>query len=85
MPRPVVPIMRLPRKRSVTLSSVRWYCDLLVKVFNRRAITVDEIVDDLLGYVERLRPMVCDSTFWRRMFSSKRSWMRMPTRLILSA
>jgi hypothetical protein len=25
MPRPVVPIMRLPRKRSVTLSSVRWY------------------------------------------------------------
>jgi adenylosuccinate synthase len=35
--------------------------DLLVKVFNRRAITVDEIVDDLLGYVERLRPMVCDT------------------------
>ena len=26
MPRPVVPIWRLPRKRSVTLSSVRWYC-----------------------------------------------------------
>ena len=25
MPRPVVPICRLPRKRSVTLSSVRWY------------------------------------------------------------
>ena len=25
MPRPVVPIWRLPRKRSVTLSSVRWY------------------------------------------------------------
>jgi hypothetical protein len=25
MPRPVVPIWRLPRNRSVTLSSVRWY------------------------------------------------------------
>ena len=25
MPRPVVPIWRLPRKRSVTLSMVRWY------------------------------------------------------------
>ncbi len=25
MPRPVVPICRLPRNRSVTLSSVRWY------------------------------------------------------------
>jgi len=34
---------------------------LLVKVFNRRAITVDEIVDDLLSYVDRLRPMVCDT------------------------
>ena len=34
---------------------------LLVKVFNRRAITVDEIVDDLLSYAERLRPMVCDT------------------------
>ncbi|GAA5144844.1 adenylosuccinate synthase [Microbacterium pseudoresistens] len=34
---------------------------LLVKVFNRRAITVDEIVDDLLSYAERLRPMVDDT------------------------
>ena len=25
MPRPVVPIRRLPRNRSVTLSTVRWY------------------------------------------------------------
>src|SRR5215510_3321681 len=30
---------------------------LLLKVYNRRAIAVDEIVDELLGYVERLRPM----------------------------
>ncbi|MGY6498124.1 MAG: adenylosuccinate synthase [Microcella sp.] len=34
---------------------------LLVKVFNRRAITVDEVVDDLLSYAERLRPMVADT------------------------
>lgn len=34
---------------------------LLVKVFNRRAITVDEVVEDLLSYVERLRPMMCDT------------------------
>ena len=35
---------------------------LLVKIYNRRAITVDEIVDDLLAYVERLRPMVADTS-----------------------
>jgi hypothetical protein len=29
MPRPVVPIWRLPRKRSVTLSRVRWYCVMM--------------------------------------------------------
>ena len=34
---------------------------LLVKVYNRRAITVDEIVRDLLSYAERLRPMVADT------------------------
>ena len=34
---------------------------LLVRVFNRRAITVDEVVDDLLSYAERLRPMVVDT------------------------
>ncbi|WP_119696095.1 adenylosuccinate synthase [Microbacterium halotolerans] len=34
---------------------------LLLKVFNRRAITVDEVVEDLLSYVERVRPMVCDT------------------------
>jgi len=33
---------------------------LLVKVYNRRAITVDETVAELLTYVERLRPMVVD-------------------------
>jgi adenylosuccinate synthase len=34
---------------------------LLVKVYNRRAITVDETVEALLAYAERLRPMVADT------------------------
>ncbi len=36
--------------------------ELLVKKYNRRAVEVDEVVDDLLQYVERLRPMVVDSS-----------------------
>jgi len=35
---------------------------LLVKIYNRRAIAVDEIVEDLLSYAERLRPMVADTS-----------------------
>ncbi|SDB92115.1 Adenylosuccinate synthetase [Sanguibacter gelidistatuariae] len=35
---------------------------LLVKVFNRRAITVDETVEELLQYTERLRSMVADTS-----------------------
>ncbi len=35
---------------------------LLLKVYNRRAISVDEVVEDLLSYVERLRPMVADTS-----------------------
>jgi adenylosuccinate synthase len=34
---------------------------MLVKVYNRRAIEVDEVVNDLLSYTERLRPMVADT------------------------
>src|SRR6476646_3772291 len=34
---------------------------LLVKVYNRRAIAVDQVVDELLSHAERLRPMVVDS------------------------
>lgn len=34
---------------------------LLVKVYNRRAIEVDEIVAELLAHAERLRPMVTDT------------------------
>ncbi|WP_337000654.1 MULTISPECIES: adenylosuccinate synthase [unclassified Microbacterium] len=36
---------------------------LLVKIFNRRAITADEVVDDLLSYADRLRPMVADTGY----------------------
>ncbi|HEY6793371.1 MAG TPA: adenylosuccinate synthase [Kineosporiaceae bacterium] len=34
---------------------------LLVKVYNRRAIAVDEVVAELLGFAERLRPHVADT------------------------
>lgn len=35
---------------------------VLVKVYNRKAVDPDEVVDELLGYAERLRPMVADTT-----------------------
>lgn len=35
---------------------------LLVKVYNRRAITVEETLADLLTHAERLRPMVTDTS-----------------------
>lgn len=34
---------------------------LLVKIFNRRAMGADEVLDELLTYAERLRPMVRDT------------------------
>ena len=34
---------------------------LLVKVFNHRAITVDDVAEELLGFADRLRPMVADT------------------------
>jgi adenylosuccinate synthase len=34
---------------------------LLVKVYNRRAATVDDVADELLAYADRLRPMVVDT------------------------
>ncbi|CAM3941961.1 adenylosuccinate synthase [Helcobacillus massiliensis] len=36
--------------------------ELLVKLFNRRAVDADEITEQLLSYAERLRPMVVDTT-----------------------
>jgi adenylosuccinate synthase len=35
---------------------------LLVKVYNRRAITVDEVAESLLSHAERLRPFVADTS-----------------------
>ena len=35
---------------------------LLVKVFNRRAITADEVLEELLSYADRLRPFVRDTS-----------------------
>ncbi|MBO3130053.1 adenylosuccinate synthase [Dermatophilus congolensis] len=34
----------------------------LVKIYNRRAIEVEQVVQELLSYAERLRPMVCDTS-----------------------
>ena len=34
---------------------------VLVKVYNRKAVTADEVVFELLSYVERLRPMMADT------------------------
>lgn len=35
---------------------------VLVKVFNRRAVTVDEVVENLMEHSERLRPYVADTS-----------------------
>src|SRR5215217_6202141 len=35
---------------------------LLAKVYNRRAVEVDAVVEELLAYAERLRPMVADTS-----------------------
>jgi adenylosuccinate synthase len=34
---------------------------LLVKIYNRRAVEVDEVVQELLSFVDRLRPLVTDT------------------------
>jgi adenylosuccinate synthase len=36
---------------------------LLVKIYNRRAITVDEILAEFSTYAEKLRPYVCDTSY----------------------
>ncbi|MFS0886834.1 adenylosuccinate synthase [Aeromicrobium sp. 179-A 4D2 NHS] len=35
---------------------------ILTKIYNRRAVEADEIVESLLGHVDRLRPMVADTS-----------------------
>jgi adenylosuccinate synthase len=34
---------------------------ILSKIYNRRAVEVDEVVEELLTYVDRLRPMIADT------------------------
>ncbi len=34
---------------------------VLVKIYNRRAISVDEVVEELLSFRDLLKPMVCDT------------------------
>jgi adenylosuccinate synthase len=36
--------------------------ELLVKVYNRAAIKPEDVVDHLLSFADRLRPMVCDTS-----------------------
>ena len=43
-------------------ASLRQKNELLVKVYNRRAVDAEEITQTLLSYAERLRPMVVDTT-----------------------
>jgi adenylosuccinate synthase len=35
---------------------------VLVKVYNRKAVSVDSVVEELLAYADRLRPMVADTS-----------------------
>ncbi len=35
---------------------------VLVKVYNRRAVNPDDVIGELLGYAERLRPLVADTS-----------------------
>jgi adenylosuccinate synthase len=35
---------------------------LLTKVYNRRAVDIDQVVEELLSYVDRLRPMIADTS-----------------------
>jgi adenylosuccinate synthase len=35
---------------------------MLVKIYNRRAVTVDEVAESLLAHAERLRPFVADTS-----------------------
>ena len=42
--------------------SLRQKNELLVKLYNRRAIDPEEVATELLAYAERIRPMVVDTT-----------------------
>ena len=42
-------------------ASLEFKNQVLVKIYNRRAISVDEVVEELLSYRDMLEPMVCDT------------------------
>ena len=42
-------------------SALAFKNQVLAKIYNRRAIAADEVVTELLSYVDRLRPMVADT------------------------
>ncbi len=41
---------------------------ILVKIYNRKAVEMQAVVDELLAYAERLRPMVVDTTLLLEQF-----------------
>ncbi len=43
-------------------AALRFKNQVLVKIYNTRAAEADEVVEELLGYAERLRPMVADTS-----------------------
>ncbi len=57
---------RRPLRRGILRQKVEGALDLknhvLAKVYNRRAIEVDAVVEELLSYADRLRPMVADTS-----------------------
>ena len=48
--------------RQKVAGALRQKNQLLVKVYNRRHVEVDEIVDYFMSYAERLKPMIVDTT-----------------------
>ena len=47
--------------RAKVVGALEFKNQILVKIYNRRGFEVDAVVDELLSYAERLRPMVTDT------------------------
>ncbi|HJQ00161.1 MAG TPA: adenylosuccinate synthase [Jatrophihabitans sp.] len=47
--------------RAKVTSALNLKNQLLAKIYNRRALEVDAVLDELLSYADRLRPMVADT------------------------
>jgi len=48
--------------RARVTAAAEYKNQVLVKVYNRRALDVQAVIDELLGYAARLRPMVADTS-----------------------